>query len=65
MKTIYRFLTAAFCALCLGMTALADVLPEPYEPPSKAPGILPILLLIAVVVIAAAVLIIILRRRTR
>ena len=65
MKTLYRFLTAALWALCLGMTALADLLP-PQPEPEPEPWIrspLTIVFILALVVIAAAVLVVILRRR--
>ena len=64
MKTLNRILTAAFFALCLSMTALADLLPIPPEPePEKSP-VVPVLIF-AVLVIAACVLFVILRRRRR
>lgn len=64
MKTLYRSLTAVLFALCLGLTALADILPEPYEP-EKTGSPLVTILIIALAVIAVAVLILILRRRKR
>ena len=67
MKTLYRSLTAVLFALCLGMHALADVLPEPLvdpEPP-KTGSVLPLVLIIAVIAAALAVLILVLRRRRR
>ena len=64
MKKLYQCLSALLCALCLGMHAMADILPEPApEPPTKSP--LLTILIIAVAVIAAAVLIIVLRHRKR
>ena len=67
LKTLNRVLTAVFFALCLGMTALADLLPIPPEPepePKQAGPLVPILI-VAVAVIAAAVLTVVLRRRRR
>ena len=65
MKTLYRLLTAALFTLCLGMTALADLLPIPPEPETKRPGPLVPILIIALAVIAAAVLAVVIRRRQR
>lgn len=64
MKTLYRLLTAALFTLCLGMTALADLLPPEPQPEPKSGPLVPILI-IGVAVIAAAILIVILRRRRR
>lgn len=64
MKTLNRILTAVFFALCLSMTALADLLPIPPEPePERSPTV-PVLIF-AVIVIAACVLSVVLRRRKR
>ena len=64
MKTLYRLLTAALFTLCLGMTALADLLP-PEPQPETRPGPLVPILIIALAVIAAAVLAVVIRRRKR
>ena len=64
VKTLYRLLTAALFTLCLGMTALADLLP-PEPQPETRPGPLVPILIIGVALIAAAILIVVLRRRRR
>ncbi len=64
MKTLYRALTAALVCLCLGMSALADLLPIEDEP-AKTGSSLTTILIIAIAVIAIAVLIVVLRRRKR
>ena len=54
MKTLYRSMTAALFALSLGITALADILPEPPEP-AKTGSSLTTILIIAIAIIAIAV----------
>ena len=53
VKTLYRLLTAALFTLCLGMTALADLLPPEPQPKPKPCSLVPILIA-GVAVIAAA-----------
>ena len=65
MKALCRFLTAALWTLCLGMTALADLLPPEPNPEPGNRGPLTAVFIIAIAVIAAAVLTVILRRRRR